>query len=81
MVKYELYSELQTTHSKPIPYYILLTSQEWQNKRNEIIIRERNTCQVCNSRCADDYVLEARGNFVCEVPATVEEAEYPRYGL
>lgn len=81
MVKYELYRELQAKYSTPIPYYVLLTSQEWQNKRNEIIIRERNTCQICNSRCADAYIPEARGNFVNEVPATVEEAEYPRHGL
>jgi hypothetical protein len=82
MITYKLYSELQKEHSGPIPYAILLTAQEWKKKRNEIISRENNTCQICNSRCADDYILESRGNFVYEVPATVEEFfDYPNHGM
>ncbi|WP_417368528.1 hypothetical protein [Flavobacterium beibuense] len=58
---------------KRIPYSVLLNTLEWKEKRKLIIHRENNTCQICKNRCADDYILIFKGNFVSKVPAVIKE--------
>lgn len=43
------YKELQEEYSfNKIPYPILLTTQEWLERRSQIIVRDGCTCQICN---------------------------------
>lgn len=68
------YSDLKKEFGdKYIPYSRLLFTKEWQSKREEIIMRDSNKCQICGVHCADDYLLKLFGSNVYLVPSTVEE--------
>jgi hypothetical protein len=51
----EYYSEICNNYDGKVPYHIQLETKEWCDKRNKIIIRDKNTCQNCHGRCIDDY--------------------------
>lgn len=58
------YKEIQEEYSSnKIPYHVLLNTQEWSERRAEIIIRDSCTCQMCNQNKAFKYpnlILETR---------------------
>jgi hypothetical protein len=76
MIEYKPYSEiLQEYQNRKIPYSVKLSANEWKAKREIIIERENNICQVCNNKCMDDILITFSWNFVKKVPATYEEVE------
>lgn len=63
------YKELQEEYSfNKIPYPILLSTQEWVERKTQIIIRDNYTCQQCNK----SYVIRKKmdGSYVkkCIIP-------------
>jgi len=74
MEKFKPYAEIVYDYKNiKIPYNILLTANEWREKRESIIKRETNICQVCHNRCMDEYILKIVNNFVLNVPAIYDE--------
>ena len=70
------YNEIQSEYqNRRIPYSTLLTTIEWANKRKLIISRDNNTCQHCNERCIDGYIMVGYLK-PFEKPARVEEVEH-----
>ncbi len=75
--KLKSYNDIQTEYpNRRIPYATLLTASEWEDKRNIIISRDNNTCQICKERCIDAFrpALLANGKVIF-VPSRVEESD------
>jgi len=73
MINHTAYKNIKDKYGElKIPYSIKLTALEWKIKRNIILSRESNTCEVCNGKCADDWILKYEHGYVKNVPATVE---------
>ena len=50
MIKYD---DIRFDYDGKVPYHVQLETIEWRNKRNKILSRDKNTCQHCQSKCAD----------------------------
>lgn len=74
-IEYRPYKEIASEFEYRIPYAIRLTAIEWQTKREAIITRSNNVCEVCKQKCMDDWLPKISGNFVVMVPAIYGEVE------
>lgn len=71
-------SKLKNQFGKNIPYYELLNSKEWKQKRNSIIIRDNKKCRKCGKEGFDLYkdktiYKKGVGWILISVPANVEQ--------
>lgn len=71
-------STLKDEFGKKIPYYELLSCEEWSRKRNSIINRDSKKCQQCSKEGFDLYKDKAVykkgvGWILISVPANVEQ--------
>lgn len=83
-MNYKKYSDLlDENQGTKISYSALLSAEEWQQKRIKIINRENNICQICHTKCMDDFLLKNSGSYLKLVPATYEDVdtEKERSGL
>jgi hypothetical protein len=74
MDKLKTYEEIKHKMGGEIPYHIQLLTKEWFHKRNKIIQRDKDQCQLCKQICVQDWAPKyVGGGNVILVPGIIEE--------
>lgn len=50
----ELKQSYNFYNSPKYKYYTYLTSLEWKEKRQKVLVRDNNICQICKEKTADE---------------------------